>query len=83
MVLDNFIPYLQPGHKIGKVRSEQKLVRKLNISFVCVQNLSANSGCVVKDFFRLCVLLNFLCSHGDVKPSLPWYYCRFHDISLS
>lgn len=23
MVLDNFIPYLQPGHKIGKVRTKK------------------------------------------------------------
>lgn len=28
MVLDNFIPYLQPGHKIGKVRTKKNYLVK-------------------------------------------------------
>jgi len=29
--LDNFVPYLQPGHKIGTVRIKQKTRRKFNL----------------------------------------------------
>lgn len=87
VVLDNFIPYLQPGHKIGKVRSVQKLLCKLNISFVWVQNLSVNSGCVVEGFlgfafyltaFVTMVMPSFRC-HGIASVSMTF---RYHNSSL-